>query len=222
MDRIPDCGRERSVIRGVCGHRNLLSAVTHVSTQSATNSRCARVCGASGSRSKSEQIEAVSIPQGNGSEPHDRPVPCSARVCWSAPGVTGLLERRERGSNRDPDVEAPARRAEMAVPPPAHVALELVDRIPTRLDDTLREAERHRGVVRPLTGLQPERAATDHLGDGSERPARLEFDRRAQRIAGSETEQRSTEPTPTRDHRPPLSRDVVETTRLGDHRLPPS
>jgi hypothetical protein len=82
-----------------------------------------------------------------------------------------LLEALERLLYRVADVKAPPGAAEMAVPPPVHVALELIDGIePPALDQALREAESHRRVVGPLPGVEAKRPSPDMSVIGSNVP----------------------------------------------------
>ena len=77
-----------------------------------------------------------------------------------------------------------------AFPEPAHVALQLVDGVePPLLDEALGEAEGEGGVVSPLAGLEVERPAADHAGDGRERSGRPELQRRAEGVAHGQAEE---------------------------------
>src|SRR4051812_7522184 len=125
-------------------------------------------------------------------EAHDRAVAGGAWVGGAGIRAAGRQEPDERGANGAADVEARAGAAEMPLAPPADVALELVDRVEAApLDQALREAERHRRVVRPLTRLQAERPAADHVRQRLERARRAKLDRRADGVAGREAEQRA-------------------------------
>jgi hypothetical protein len=66
----------------------------------------------------------------------------------------------------------------------------LVDRVETvSRDEALGETQRHRRVVGPLTRTEMEWAATDHVEQGRKSTWGLEFQRGAERVAGSQPKQ---------------------------------
>ena|SRR5437867_3942562 len=78
----------------------------------------------------------------------------------------------------------------MTLAEPPDVASELVDRIESPpLDQALRQAERHRGIVSPLARLKRERTAAEHVGNRGERSRSAELERRAECIASREAQQ---------------------------------
>lgn len=103
------------------------------------------------------------------------------------------LEPRERCADGPANIEARAVAAEMTVTLPAHVARQLVDGIKfATLDETLCQAERHRGVIGPFAWSEVERAATVHVVDGIECSWRAKLERRPQRVARSQAKQSTT------------------------------
>jgi hypothetical protein len=81
-----------------------------------------------------------------------------------------------------------------AVPVPADVAVHLVGGIEAvACDEALGEAERHGGVVRPLSRLQAERSVADHVGDRGEGAGIPEFDGGAECVADGEADQGAAE-----------------------------
>src|SRR5690606_29785380 len=92
--------------------------------------------------------------------------------------------------DRHADVEADAVAAEIAFLPPAHVAFHLVAGVETAaLVQAIAEAERHRGVIRPLAGVQAEGSATHHVRQWTKAAARLELDGGADGVARSQAKQ---------------------------------
>src|SRR4029078_8059213 len=88
--------------------------------------------------------------------------------------LTGTLEPHERAADRVADVETRARAAVVPLMPPAHVALQLIDRVEaSALDQALGKAQRHRRVVGPFARPELERAAANHGGDWRERARAL-------------------------------------------------
>ena len=118
------------------------------------------------------------------------------------PAARGLVEPQkasrvcpkpvQAAGGRAADVEARAGAAQVSLPVPAHISLKLVDRIEAApLNQALRQTERHRRVVRPLAGIEIERTAAGDIRQRLERARRLELDRRAQRIACGQANQRA-------------------------------
>ncbi|MEN3343299.1 MAG: hypothetical protein V7644_2703, partial [Actinomycetota bacterium] len=64
--------------------------------------------------------------------------------------------------------------------------------------------------VRPLAGLETERAAADHVVDRLEAAGRLELERRAERVAGGEPEQRAAVAVPLVAHGVSLPADRLD------------
>ena len=106
---------------------------------------------------------------GHRCESHQRTVSCGSGMVRSREGVTRSVEPHERVERGIADVEAIARGRKVALVVPAHVASHLVRSVEsTALDQALREAERHRCVVRPLAGFQTEGTSAHHIFDGFE------------------------------------------------------
>ena len=73
---------------------------------------------------------------------------------------------------------------------PADVLRQSIDRIEcAAFEQTLGQTQRHRGVVRPLAGLEVERAAADHVGDWREGAWLGELQGGTERIAGRQAKQ---------------------------------
>jgi hypothetical protein len=93
----------------------------------------------------------------------------------------------------------------MTRPPPSAVPGELIHRIEAfALDQALGQAERHGGVIGPLTGLQAECPATHDVGDRAKRPGALELQRRPEGVTRGKTEEGITVPV-NEMHEGPLS-----------------
>src|SRR5262249_12027301 len=94
------------------------------------------------------------------------------------------LEGRPRGVA---DIKTPLCATHVAVPIPAHVALELIDRVePLALDEAFRETEGHRRIIGPLPHGQIEGPAADHVRDGGKGSRRRKLQGRPQGIADCE------------------------------------
>jgi hypothetical protein len=103
----------------------------------------------------------------------------------------GLLEPLQRLPGGVADVEAPAGARALAVAVPGDVAAQRVGGVVAPLrEQAVGEAERHRRVVGPRSGGEPERSAADDLRQRRERPARSELDRRPERVADGEAQER--------------------------------
>lgn len=103
------------------------------------------------------------------------------------PRAPEVRECREGGAA---DIEAAPGRGVLALLQPAQEAPHEVVRIEIGLmQQALGQAERHGGVVGPLSRFQPEGAAPDHVGDRREAAARQELDRGADRIPYGEAEE---------------------------------
>jgi hypothetical protein len=80
----------------------------------------------------------------------------------------------------------------VAVSPPSAIALHLILGIEAvALHQAFAQAKCHAGVVGPLAGLQVKRATANHVRKRFKRVGRLEFQCGAERIPGSEPEQRA-------------------------------
>src|SRR5690349_423599 len=158
-------------------------------------------------------------------EPHQRSVAGRARVGRTREWILRVGEVVERLARRVADVEAFAGRAQMAVVIPVEVAVHLVDGIESvAMEQAVREAQRHRGVVGPLAGLETERPAADHVGERLESSARLELDRRADGITAGEAEQAAAEAIESRNfsHAPEFctNRPTARSRPTGDNPPP--
>ena len=72
------------------------------------------------------------------------------------------------------------------------VAAHLVTRVePIALSEALRQAKRHRRVVRPVPRRQVETSAAGQVVERRETPGRLELEGNAERVADGEAEDRS-------------------------------
>src|SRR5947208_14388381 len=76
------------------------------------------------------------VRQRGGREAHERPVLRRVAVCVTQKRLPRGLEATKRGARRDADVEAAAGAGKLALPVPAYVALELVDRAEYNLSGT--------------------------------------------------------------------------------------
>src|SRR5690554_4852622 len=96
----------------------------------------------------------VGVAHRHGCESHDRAVACAEGVGRPAERVTAALECLERGGGCAADIKAAAGAAPVPVAIPVDVALELVAGVKAAaFHQTLGQAERHGGVIGPLTGL---------------------------------------------------------------------
>jgi len=130
------------------------------------------------------------VKHGNRRKAHQGAVPCRPLVGQPRIGFAGEDEALEGLSGRRPDIKAASVRAQVAFPEPAAVPLQLVDGVePPLLDEALGEAEGEGGVVGPRAGLEVERSAADHAGDGRERAGRPELKRRAEGVAHGQAEE---------------------------------
>jgi hypothetical protein len=78
----------------------------------------------------------------------------------------------------------------MTLPVPAHITLQLIDRVEALFfNETLGQAERHGGVIGSLAGFEAEWTAADNVGKWRETAGRLEFKGGAQGVADGEAEE---------------------------------
>ena len=91
------------------------------------------------------------------------------------------------------NVETGPGTAEVALPVPAHVALQLVHGVKPALgDQALCQTERHGCVICPLAAGEPERTSAHDVRNGRERARWLELQSGAQGIAHSQAQQAAT------------------------------
>jgi len=113
----------------------------------------------------SQRFPVVPMAHRNRSEPHQRSVARSIRAGGTCDWVTSPFPPGNRLPHSDADVEAAASARVLAVSPPAQEPRRKIGLVEARFgDEAVRERERHRGIVSPLSRLQSERIATDHVG----------------------------------------------------------
>lgn len=97
----------------------------------------------------------------------------------------------ESRSHRIANIEAPAVAGKMPIVLPPHVSRQLIDGVEaSRFEQAFREAQSHRGVVRPLPRLEPEQPATYEVSDRFETPWRFKFHRGSDRISRGKSHHR--------------------------------
>jgi hypothetical protein len=136
----------------------------------------------------------IGIEERHRSKPHQGAVAGAVRICGARVGVlVGVLrEPVQRRSHGVADVEAAPGAAQVSVPVPAEVPLHLVTSIkPPALDQTCGEAECHRGIIRPLAGLEAKRSAAHQVRDRREGVRSGKLHRRAHGVSGSQPQQRT-------------------------------
>src|SRR5262245_58726775 len=125
-------------------------------------------------------------------EPHERSVAGGELIGAARPWLAVAFERRKRLKHGAANVETAADAAVMPFALPAEITTELIDRVKTvAFDKALGEAECHRRVVRPLPWLEIEWSAADDVGDRFKGAWRFELERRAECIAGRESDDRA-------------------------------
>jgi hypothetical protein len=101
---------------------------------------------------------------------------------------------RQSGVNGIADIEAVPGAAQIPFSEPFKISSHLILRIESpRFDQTLRQAERHGGIIRPLTGLEIKRSTADHIINGIKGAGRSELKRGAQRVADGQTQEPTAE-----------------------------
>jgi hypothetical protein len=97
---------------------------------------------------------------------HNGAVTCSFRVTGSTKRLAGFLELLEGSQYSAADVEAPTSAAPVSLSLPTKIAFHPVGRVePFALDEALRQAKGHGGIVCPLTWLEIEGAPANHVRD---------------------------------------------------------
>ncbi len=130
---------------------------------------------------------------GDWRQPHDATVAGGMRIRGPAiRGVSGY-KALQGGPSGAAYVETPACATEVALPVPAHIPLQLIDRVEALFfHEAFGQAKGHGGVIGPLAGLEVERAAADNIGNWRETAGLFEFKGGAQGIANSEAKQGTT------------------------------
>src|SRR5689334_13557455 len=123
-------------------------------------------------------------------QPHQRTVARRVGIGGACEWLTGFLITSQRFTYGHANVEAFAGRTQVTRLPPVEVTAHLVSRIKTFfVQQTFSQAKCHGCVIGPLPRLQIERAAANHIGQGLERAAWLEFDTGADSICASKPKQ---------------------------------
>lgn len=127
------------------------------------------------------------IEHGDWGQPHNGTVSRAVWVGGAAKGVAIAFKGVQRGAHGDANVKATAVAAHIAMIHPVTIPLHLVGGVkPPALHQTMRQAQRHGGIVRPLPGFQPKRPAAHHIRQWRKRPAWLKLHRRAHRVAAGQ------------------------------------
>ena len=99
----------------------------------------------------------------DGRQAHDRAVAGAGRALRGAGNALFALEGEQCGAHLATNVETHVRRRTVPVLEPAHVSVHHVERVvTTHRQQRIRQAQRHRRVVRPLAGLELEGASSNH------------------------------------------------------------
>ncbi|MNO27375.1 hypothetical protein D3C76_172490 [compost metagenome] len=107
---------------------------------------------------------------------HDRTIPGGSRIFRAAVRFAAGLELQQRGARGVPDVEALPRTAQVAFAEPPDIPPHLIGGIkPLGCQQTIRQAQCHRGIVGPLSRLQPEDSAAHNVLQRGKAPRCLEF-----------------------------------------------
>ena len=123
---------------------------------------------------------------------HDRAVAGAGRALRGAGNALFALEGEQRSAHLATNVETHVRRRTVPFLEPAHVSLHHVEGVvTTHRQQRIRQAQRHRRVVRPLAGLELEGAPSDHARGRREGAYHLELVRRAQRVTDRQAHQRA-------------------------------
>jgi hypothetical protein len=120
-----------------------------------------------------------------------QPLPALCGSVEPAQRIAVALELPQSLADGTADIEAAAVAAHIAVLRPVLVTAHLVLGIEPPGHQAGAEAQGHRCVVRKLSGIEPERPASDHVGDFREAVATAEFDDGAHGIASRQSQQRT-------------------------------
>ena len=128
----------------------------------------------------------------DGRQAHDRAVAGAGRALRGAGNALFALEGEQCGAHLATNVETHVRRRTVPVLEPAHVSVHHVERVvTTHRQQRIRQAQRHRRVVRPLAGLELEGASSNHARGRREGAYHLELVRRSQRVTDRQAHQRA-------------------------------
>ena len=128
----------------------------------------------------------------DGRQAHDRAVAGAGRALRGPGDALLVLEVEQRGTHLATDIETHVRRRTVPVLEPAHVSVHHVERVvTTHRQQGIRQAQRHRRVVRPLAGLELEGASSNHARGRREGAYHLELVRRSQRVTDRQAYQRA-------------------------------
>ena len=123
------------------------------------------------------------------SQTHDGTVSRRIGIRASTDRFTRPHEIPKRGTHRVANIKAASGRTEIPLLPPAHVALDLIPKIKAAFNQACRETQRHRRIIRPLTGLEAKRTAAHHVRHGLEAAGAGKLQRSAKSIPRGESEQ---------------------------------
>lgn len=113
-------------------------------------------------------------------QPHQRTIPSRARIGAAAEGRAAIQIALQRLAHGRTDIEAGTGTAELTVLVPIAIAVHLIGRVEALpMQQAMRQAQGHRGVVGPLPGPQGKRAAAVRVVDRREAARRAEFERGA-------------------------------------------
>jgi len=130
------------------------------------------------------------IEHGHGSQTHEGTISGAVRIGGTTDGIPCFQKGGKGGPGGAADIETCPCAAQVSFLPPAHITFHLIFRIesPT-FNQAFGKAEGHGGIIGPLAGLEVERAAADHVGDGREAPRRFELQSCSQGVADGEPEE---------------------------------
>ena len=154
----------------------------------------------------------------HGRQAHDRAVTGAVRALGGHRHTLFVLVIEQRGTHLATDIETPVRRRAIPLRKPPLVAVHHVKRVVAALrQQRIRDAQSHRRVIRPLPGLQQERAATHHVRNRLESSRPLELIRGAHRVADRQAHQGAARPRKKSRHVP----SVPQAAPAGIHACTP-
>ena len=126
----------------------------------------------------------------DGRQAHDRAVACAGGAGRALGDARVLVEVPQGAHHLVADVEAGSSRGAVPVLAPAVVALhDVVGVVAVQCQQRIRQAQRHRRVVRPLAWFEVEDASADHVRDRLKGARGLKLVRGAQSVTDGEAHQ---------------------------------
>ena len=179
-DRAVTVGQKFDLINSVQSADNQCAQVT------AGIDRCGGAVGGQGAFARFfDGISGITcIEHGHWGQSHDGAIACAMNIGGTTEWIAGLQKGGEGRRGNIANVKTCPSAAQVAFLPPANIPFHLIFGIEAlAFNQAFGEAKCHRGVVGPLTWLQVEGSAADHVGDRCEASRRFEFQGRTQGIA---------------------------------------